>query len=226
MNSIFAAYMRKCVLVFFDDILIYNQDEAEHMVHLRTVLQVLRQHNLTANKNKCVFAIKQVEYSRHTIIGDGVATDPSKIEAIKSWNIPKTITQLRSFLGLTCYYRRSIKGHGVICIPLHDLLKKDGFHWTDVHTDAFQNLKNKMSEAPVLALPDFTLPFILETDASGAGIGSVLMRQGRPIAFYSEALGPRASAQSTYHKEALAILQSLKRWRHYFLGGSLIIMID
>jgi hypothetical protein len=78
----------------------------------------------------------------------------------------------------------------------------------------------------VLALPNFSLPFILETDASGSGLGFVLMQQGRPIAFYSEALGPKASSQSTYYKEALAILQSLKRWRHYLLGGSLIIGTD
>jgi hypothetical protein len=91
---------------------------------------------------------------------------------------------------------------------------------------ALQTLKDSMSSAHVLALPAFILPFILETNASGAGLGAILMQQGRPISFYSEALGPKAAAQSTYHKEALAILQSLKRWRHYFLGGSLVIITD
>jgi hypothetical protein len=215
-NSVFAEYIRIFVLVFFDDILIYSKIEAEHLDHIRVVLQLLRHHNLTANRNKCVFAAEKVDYLGHSISGEGVVTDPSKIEAIKTWAVPKSITQLRSFLGLTDYYRRFIQGYGVICRSLRDLLKKDEFLWTPAHTIAFENLKTKMSAAPVLSLLDFTLPLILEIDASGAGIGAVLMQQGRPIAFYSEALGPKASAQSTYHKEALAILQALKRRRHYF----------
>jgi hypothetical protein len=133
---------------------------------------------------------------------------------------------LRSFLGLTGYYRRFIQGYGVICRPLHDLLKKDAFNWTPQLSIAFQTLKDKLSIALVLALPNFSLPFVLETDASRFRLGVVLMQQGRPIAFYSEALGPKASAQSTYYKEAFAILQALKRWRHYFLGGSLVIRTD
>jgi predicted permease len=100
------------------------------------------------------------------------------------------------------------------------LLKKDNFKWENQHTQSFNALKHKMIIAPVLALPNFTLPFILETDASGAGIGAVLIQQGQPIAYYNQALGPKASAQSTYHKGALAILLALKRWRHYFLGGA------
>jgi hypothetical protein len=129
-------------------------------------------------------------------------------------------------LGLTGYYRRFIKGYGIICRPLHDLLKKDSFHWTEQHTIAFTTLKQKITEAPVLALPDFKLPFMLETDALGMGIGAVLMQQGKPLAYYSQALGPKSSTQSIYHKEAMAILQALRRWRHYFLGGTLIIQID
>jgi hypothetical protein len=109
---------------------------------------------------------------------------------------------------------------------LHDLLKKDSFHWTSQHTLAFQQLKDKMTSAPVLTLPDFTLPFTLEIDASGSGVGAVLMQQGRPLAYFSQALGSKAAAQSTYHKESLAILLALKKWRHYFLGGSLIIKTD
>jgi hypothetical protein len=89
---------------------------------------------------------------------------------------------------------------------LHDLLKEDFFHWDSTHTVAFQTLKDKMSSAHVLALPDFSAPFILEIDVSGIGIGAFLMQHGRPIAFYSQALGPKAAAQSTYHKEALVIL--------------------
>jgi hypothetical protein len=155
-----------------------------------------------------------------------VATDPAKVEAINNWPIPKTITQLRGFLDLAGYYRRFIHGYGLLCRPLHELLKKDSFQWTPKHTSAFQELKQNMTSAPVLSLPKFTLPFTLETNSSGLGIGAMLMQQGRSIVFYSQALGPRAVVQSTYHKEGLAILEAFKKWRHYFLGGHLIIKID
>jgi hypothetical protein len=166
-----------------------------------------------------------VEYLGHIVSGQGVATDPAKIAAIKDWIQPKSITQLRSFLGLTGYYRRFDQNYGLICRPLHDLPKKDSFKWTPQHTIAFNTLKEKMSPTLVLALPNFSLPFSLEIDASQSGIGAVLM-QSRPIAYFSQALGPKVYAQSTYHKEALAILLELKRWRHYLIGGQLIIKTD
>jgi hypothetical protein len=109
---------------------------------------------------------------------------------------------------------------------LHDLLKRDGFQWTSHDTTAFNTLKDKLSATPVMALPNFQLPFTLEIDASASGLAVVLMQQGRPIAFFSQALVPKTSAQSTYHKEALAILLALKRWRHYLLGSQVIIKTD
>jgi hypothetical protein len=226
MNTIFVAYLRKFVLVFFDDILIYSHTMQDHMVHLQTVLQLLRSNHLTTKKSKCAFAVNQVEYLGHIISGQGVVTDLAKIEAINYWPVPKSVTQLRSFLGLIGYYRRFIQNYGSICRPLHDLLRKDSFTWTPQHSVAFQTLKQKMSAAPVLPLPDFQRPFVLESDASGVGIGAILMQQGPPIAFYSEALGMKAAAQSTYHEEALATLEALRKWRHYFLGGTLVIRTD
>jgi hypothetical protein len=104
--------------------------------------------------------------------------------------------------------------------------EKDSFHWGPQHIEAFQTLKDKMTTTHVLALSKFALPFTLEIDASGSGIGAVLMQQGQPLAFYSQALGPKAAAQSTCHKDAIAILHPLKRWWHYFLGGKLIIKTD
>jgi hypothetical protein len=150
----------------------------------------------------------------------------TKIPSIKSWSLSKSVTQLRSFLGLTGYYSRFIQHYSHICRSLHDLLKRDGFQWTSHDTTAFNTLKDKLSATPVMALPNFQLPFTLETDASAPGLGVVLMQQGRPIAFFSQALVPKTSAQSTYHKEALAILLALKRWRHYLLGSQLIIKTD
>jgi hypothetical protein len=226
MNKVFSPYLRKFVLIFFDDILVYSKSTEEHTDHLRQVLQTLREHSLIAKKTKCVFANSPVEYLGHIINGQGVATDPSKVETITNWPQPKYVTQLRSFFGLTRYYKRFILHYGLVCRSLHDLLKKDSFKYTPQHIIAFSTLKEKISNAPVLALPNFSLPFTLETDASGAGVGGVLMQQGRPLAFYNQALGPKASAQSIYHKEALAILLALKRWRHYFLRRSLIIKTD
>ena len=106
------------------------------------------------------------------------------------------------------------------------MLKKDSFSWTDKQIEAVNQLKQSLISTPVLALPNFSLPFTLETDASGNGLGAVLMQQGRPLAYYSRTLGVRAISMSTYDKEALAILETLKKWRHYFLGGDLLIKTD
>ena len=129
-------------------------------------------------------------------------------------------------MGLTGYYRRFIKNYGIICRPLFNALRKDSFQWAEPQEEAFQQLKNIMTNPPVLALPDFTQPFVLEADASGSGIGAVLMQQGRPISFMSRTLGPKASAASTYEKEAMAILEALRKWKHYFASTSLIIRTD
>uniref|UniRef100_A0A8R7U1I3 Reverse transcriptase domain-containing protein n=1 Tax=Triticum urartu TaxID=4572 RepID=A0A8R7U1I3_TRIUA len=226
MNSIFGPYLRKFVLVFFDDILIFSKSLSEHIAHLQIVLQLLQEHQLFAKLSKCVFAVQQVEYLGHVINGEGVSTDPGKVSTVAEWPVPTTPTQLRGFLGLCGYYKRFVKNFRIIARPLHDILKTDNFQWTTAQTQAFQALKQAMITAPVLALPNFSEPFVLETDASGAGIGAVMMQSGRPLAYYSSSLCPRNAALSTYEKEALAIIAALKRWRHYFLGNDLIIRTD
>ena len=226
MNDIFASWMRKIMLVFFDDILIYSKSKEDHLRHIKIILDILRKQKLFAKQSKCVFAAEQVEYLGHVISAQGVATDPQKISAVKDWPIPLNITQQRASLGLVGYYRRFIRDFGLICRPLHDLLRKDSFIWTDIQTKAFHQLKHSLITAPVLALPNFNLPFVLETDASGFGLGTVLMQQGRPLAYYSRTLGIRAAEWSTSEKEALAILEALKRRCHYFLGSTLVIKTD
>jgi hypothetical protein len=140
-NKIFRPYLRKFVLVYFDDVLIYSKSEEEHVKHLAAVLQLMRENQLTAKKSKCEFAVPQVEYLGHIISSSGVATNPSKIKDMQSWPLPKSIKQLRSFMGLTGYYRRFIRDYGLICKPLHNLLKKESLVWTSEHTTAFQTLK-------------------------------------------------------------------------------------
>lgn len=132
MNSVFAPYLRKFILVFFDDILVYSPDMETHITHLGMVLQLLQDNNLAAKLSKCVFGVSQVEYLGHIISGQGVSTDPAKISAIADSTTPSSVTQLRSFLGLAGYYRRFIKHYGIICRPLHDLLKKGQFQWSEI----------------------------------------------------------------------------------------------
>jgi hypothetical protein len=210
MNSVLAQFLRKFSLVFFDDILIYSSTISDHVQHLRAVLEVLKENHLFAKLSKCTFGQTKIEYLGHVINGKGVATDLAKISIIQSWPSPTNVTQLRAFLGLTGYYKRFIEGYGMICRPLFNALKQDSFKWSDEQQASFLKLKQVMSKPPVLALPDFTNTFVLDTNARGLGIGVVLMQQGQPITFLSKTLDPKAQAASIYEKEAMEILRHSK----------------
>ncbi|PNX96484.1 Ty3/gypsy retrotransposon protein [Trifolium pratense] len=226
MNTIFQTVLRKYVLVFFDDILVYSKTWHEHLKHLAAVLQVLQDNQLYVKLSKCSFGVLEIEYLGHVVSGEGVSMDKTKIQAVVDWPPPKNIKQLRGFLGLTGYYRRFIQSYAKIASPLTDLLKKEAYTWTSQEESAFQKLKHAITTAPVLALPDFTKPFVLETDASGIGIGAVLHQEGHPIAYFSKKLVPRNQRKSAYFREMLAIAEAIAKFRHYLLGHKFIIRTD
>ncbi|KAJ3704876.1 hypothetical protein LUZ61_008581 [Rhynchospora tenuis] len=226
MNNLFKPYLRQFILVFFNDILIYSKTLSDHISHVCTTLQVLADNNLFAKLSKCEFGVSQIEYLGHIISEKGVATDPHKIEAMSQWPVPKTVKQLRGFLGLTGYYRKFIQHYGTIAKPLTELTKKNAFKWSPLAQSAFEQLKKAMTEAPVLVLPDYSQQFVIETDASALGMGAVLMQSNRPIAFLSKSLGVKNQGLSTYEKELLALLTAVKKWRHYLLGQPFVIRTD
>lgn len=176
MNTTLQPLLRKCVLVFFDDILVYSQSFEAHLLHLQAVFQLLSKDKWQVKLTKCSFAQRQISYLGHVISKEGVSTDDSKVAAIVSWPTPTNVKELRSFLGLSGYYRKFVRFYAVIAKPLTSLLKKNTlFVWTSAHQDAFVALKSAMSSAPVLATPDFSHPFGIETDACANGVGAVLI---------------------------------------------------
>lgn len=226
MNQIFKPHLRKFVLVFFDDILVYSKSWQEHLAHLSQVLEVLQHHCFVVNQKKCSFASRKVEYLGHVISEQGVAVDPAKTNSILEWPIPHNVKGVRGFLGLTGYYRKFIVGYGKIAKPLTELTKKDGFHWGPEEQKAFENLKSVMIQAPVLTLPDFTQPFEIECDASGRGIGAVLMQKKKPIAYFSKALSKNNLSKSAYEKELMALVLAVQHWRPYLLGRRFVVYSD
>lgn len=227
MNTILSPLLRKGVLVFIDDILVYNVDLQIHVSTLRQVLQILDKHQLKIKRSKCSFAKQQLTYLGHVISKQGVATDPKNIEAVKSWPSPTNVKEVRGFLGLAGYYRKFVRNFGLISRPLTDLLKKHSvFLWTNEKEEAFQSLKTALITAPVLALPDFRKTFEIETDALDKGISAVLMQEGHPIAYLSKSLGPRTQGLSTYEKESLAIILGVEHWRSYLQPAEFIIRTD
>jgi hypothetical protein len=226
MNDIFRGYLRKFVLVFFDDILIYSKSWEDHLYHLTCVFDILRTSHLFVRMDKCSFGQQRVNYLGHFIEQNGVAVDLAKIQAMLAWPRPSNIKALRGFLGLTGYYRKFIQHYGTIARPLTQLLKKDAFGWNEEASDSFDRLKEAMTKAPVLALPDFSKTFVIECDASGCGIGAVLMQDRRPIAYFSQALHGRNLKLSTYEKEMLALVTSIQRWHPYLLGQRFVVRTD
>ncbi|XP_026399186.1 uncharacterized protein LOC113295041 [Papaver somniferum] len=226
MNDVFRPYLRKFVLVFFDDILIYSKSLAEHLKHLKIVFELLRTDKLFLKKYKCDFAKTSIGYLGHTVSAEGVAVEEDKISTIKNWPIPSTIKDLRGFLGLACYYREFVRDYGKICVPLTKLLKQDAFKWPEQATYAFNQLKFALTSTPVLALPDFTKEFCLECDASGNGLGAVLMQSNKPIAYFSKPLSGKNLNLSVYDKEMLAIVSAVNKCSPYLLGRHFKIYTD
>ncbi|GAU17045.1 hypothetical protein TSUD_105440 [Trifolium subterraneum] len=177
MNDLFRPYLRKFVLVFFDDILVFSKNMTEHQNHLQVVLAVLVNNCFVANKGKCQFGSPQVDYLGHIISGKGVAVDPTKIQCVVDWPKPKKLT------------------------------KKDNFKWGVEADQAFDLMKKIMTSAPVLILPNFEIPFEVECDAAGREIGAVLMQQKQPIAYFSKALSDGNLSKSVYEKELMALRQ-------------------
>ena len=213
MNLTFGPILRKFIIVFFDDILIYNKTFSEHIKHLQIAFQTLQDHSFFLKLPICSSATQQVEYLGHIVSEQGVEPVPTKVIAVHQWPPPTSIRVLRGFLGLSGFYRCFIKGYATLVAPLTALLAKDSFHWTQAADQAFRKLKEALCTTPVLRLPDFSLPFILETDASGTGMGVVLSQQHHPIAFFSKSFCPKLLRASTYVRELAAITVAVKKWR-------------
>ncbi|KAL4355503.1 hypothetical protein GQ457_06G006870 [Hibiscus cannabinus] len=227
MNEIFRPYLRKFVLVFLDDILVFNKSWPEHLSHLQQVLSKLQEHSFVAKQSKCSFGQEKVEYLGYIVSREGLAVDSSKVDAIRNWLVPTTIKEVWSFLAITGYYRRFIKGFAIIAAPLTDLLRKEeNFEWNERAQDAFEHLKTCLCSTPILGLPNFEKEFVVETNASGVGIGAVLTQENRPLAYYSKKLSSKMQGASTYHREMYAVTQAIGKWRKYLVRRKFIVMTD
>ena len=189
MNRTFQPYLDQFVVVFIDDILVYSTEQSEHEHHLRVVLETLRKEQLYAKLSKCEFWLNSISFLGHVISDNGVAVDPQKIKAVSEWPRPTNVTEVRSFLGLAGYYRRFVEDFSRIAQPLTNLMKKTvRFQWNDKCERAFEELKKRLTTAPVLTLPVDGVEFEVYSDASKEGLGCVLMQQRKVIAYASRQL--------------------------------------
>ncbi|GBG93533.1 hypothetical protein CBR_g73485 [Chara braunii] len=223
MNRIFHDYLDKFVIVYLDDILIFSRTVEEHVGHLDKVLRLLRQHQFKINREKFEFGRTRMLYLGHEIFVEGLKPDDVKVANIRDWSRPLSMTKMRSFLGMTGYYRNFVKNYSIVAAPLTNLTRLDTpWEWTDRCEASFRHLKHALTHHEVLKLPDPDKHFVVTTDASQYRIGAVLAQQEgkrlRPVEYMSKKMPSQKLAKSTYEKELYAIFKALTDWRHYLLG--------
>ncbi|GJR49311.1 putative nucleotidyltransferase, ribonuclease H [Tanacetum coccineum] len=227
MNRVCKPYLDKFVIVFIDDILIYSRNKEEYANHLRIILELLKKEKLYAKFSKCDFWIRIVQFLGHLIDSQGLHVDPAKIEAVKNWASPTTPMEVRQFLGLAGYYQRFIKDFLKIAKSLTELTQKNKkYIWGEDQESAFQLLKQKLCEAPILALPEGNDDFVVYCDASHQGLGAVLMQREKVIAYASRQLKPNEENYTTHDLELGAVVFALKIWRHYLYGTKCTVFTD
>ncbi|GKB49059.1 gag-pol polyprotein, partial [Tanacetum coccineum] len=226
MNQVLKPFLGRFVVVYFDDILVFSRTEHDHQFHLQQLFEVLDQERLYGNLDKCEFFTNQVTFLGYLVSAQGIQVDERKVQAIRDWPVPQSIQQVRSFHGLASFYRRFVKNFSTLVAPMTEITKLKQFVWNPQAQAAFEELKNQLSSAPLLALPCFEEVFEVECDASGVGIGAVLSQLGRPIAYFSEKLNDAKQRYSTYDKEFYAIVRALDHWQHYLISKEFILHSD
>ena len=211
MNRVFQPYLDQFVVVFVDDILIYSQSEVEHEDHLRIVLQLLRDHQLYAKFSKCEFWLTEVGFLGHVVSASGVSVDPGKVEAVMSWERPKSVLEIRSFLGLAGYYRRFIEDFSRLAAPMTRLTQKEvKFVWDDSCERAFQELKRRLTSTPILIVLERGQRYTMYYDASKDSLGCVLMQSGKVVAYGSRQLKNHEQNYPTHDMELATVVFALK----------------
>lgn len=223
MNNVLRDYLDDFVIVYLEDILVCSKTMEEHERHLRKVLDILKENKLYAKVNKCELLKNEVEYLGHIVERNGIRMDPKRIQAILEWPPPKEISELRSFLGLSNYYRRFIKNYAKMTAPLTNLLRKDiRYIWTKKHQESFEKQKRMLTSAPVLRLVYVTKPYRVEADDSDNALGAVLLQKHdgnwHPVAFESRKLSDAEKNYPIYERDLLAFINALRKWIHYLLG--------
>lgn len=219
-------------LVYLDDILVPGLAFPQHIANLKVVLQRLRKAKLKLSPKKCALFRKEVKYLGHVVSKEGISPDPGKTEAVKSWPKPTSVTETKSFLGLCSYYRRFVPSFADIAHPLQQCTTTVPFSWTTEADDAFEKLKLALTEAPVLAYPDCSALFILDTDASGTGIGAVLSQRFPPedqekvIAYFSRTLSCQERHYCVTRRELLAMVKAVKHFHVYLYGRKFQLRTD
>ncbi|MGB8167070.1 MAG: reverse transcriptase domain-containing protein, partial [Chthoniobacteraceae bacterium] len=231
MNRVLHPFLDQFVVVYLDDILVFSRTPEEHLNHLEQVLTALEKHELYVGMDKCGFGLAEVDFLGHVVSGAGIRPDPAKIVAVQEWPVPSSVKDVRSFLGLTGYYRRFIKHYSAKALPLTELTKAEcGWRWGESEQAAFTQLKQAIMSAPVLAMPDPALPYEVYTDASAFALGAVLLQNHgkgmQPVAYLSRKLTDTERRYPTGDREMLGIFYALTEWRCYLEGAEFTVNSD
>lgn len=227
-NHVLRDYINKTCVVYLDDILIFSTSLQEHVSSINEILAELRRHNLKIQIDKCDFFTKQTEYLGHVLTNEGIKPNERKVNVIRNLKLPATRKQIKSFLGITGYYRKFIRDYAKVAKPMTNFLKKDSkIDVQDLsYKESFQKLKDLITNYPTLRYPDFKKKFVLTTDASNLAIGAVLSQDGHPVSYASRTLNDHETRYSAIEKELLAIIWATKYFRPYLYGEKFTIRTD
>ena len=231
MYTVLGNLLWKNAMAYLDDIIVFSKTFEEHLSDLKEVFEKLREANLKINPLKCSFAEQRIQYLGHIICPEGILPDPANTKSLIDYPVPNNVKKVQQFLGLAGYYRRFVQDFSKIARPLTDLTKKDTtFLWEEKHQKAFEHLRDRLLCPPILSHPDFSLPFMISTDASNEGLGAVLKQKinghERVIAFTSKSLSKAEHNYSATHKECLAVIFAIQKFRPYLYGNKFTIVTD
>ncbi|KAL6417073.1 hypothetical protein ACFW04_013013 [Cataglyphis niger] len=231
LDKIISPALEPNVFVYLDDIIIISKTFDDHLRLLTEVFRRLRDARLRLNPEKCKFCVNQLKYLGHVVDRKGIRTDPEKVSTVENWPEPRTVKQIRQFLGMASWYRRFIANFSTIAAPLTSLTRKNAkWKWGAEETTAFRELKKTLVSAPVLACPDFARRFVLQTDASASGLGAVLTQNfeegERVIAYASRTLNSAEKNYSATELECLAVVWGIRRMKGYLEGYSFTVITD